>query len=54
MAVCCPHCHSSEVVRHGKSTNGKQRFRCLEPKCLYQTFSIVLTYIRNGYSMRHG
>lgn len=21
--VCCPHCQSSEVVRHGKSTNGK-------------------------------
>jgi len=25
--VRCPHCGSSEVVRHGKSTSGKQRFR---------------------------
>ncbi len=44
IAVCCPHCQSNEVVRHGKSTNGKQRFRCLEPECPYQTFSLNLAY----------
>ncbi len=44
IAVRCPHCQSSEVVRHGKSTNGKQRFRCLEPECPYQTFSLNLAY----------
>jgi len=25
VAVRCPHCQSSEVVRHGKSSNGKER-----------------------------
>ncbi|MDV2996056.1 MAG: hypothetical protein N4J56_005710 [Chroococcidiopsis sp. SAG 2025] len=44
VAVRCPHCQSSEVVRHGKSTNGKQRFRCLEPECPYQTFSLNSAY----------
>lgn len=44
VAVCCPHCQSSEVVRHGKSSNGKERFRCLEAECPYQTFSLNLAY----------
>ncbi len=44
VAVRCPHCQSSEVVKHGKSTNGKQHFRCLEPEYPYQTFSLNLAY----------
>jgi len=44
VAVRCPHCQSSEVVRHGKSSNGKERFRCLEAECPYQTFSLNLGY----------
>lgn len=44
IAVRCPHCQSSEVVRYGKSTNGKQRFRCLKSECPYQTFSLNLAY----------
>ena len=44
VAVRCPQCQSSEVVRQGKSTNGKQRFRCLETACPYQTFSLNLAY----------
>jgi transposase-like protein len=44
VAVRCPYCQSSEVVRHGKSTNGKERFRCLKPECPYQTFSLNLAY----------
>jgi len=44
VAVCCPHCQSSEVVRHGKSSNGKERFRCLEAECPYQTFSFNSAY----------
>ena len=44
VAVRCPHCQSSKVVRHGKSTNGKQRFRCLESEGPYQTFSLNLAY----------
>ena len=44
VTVRCPHCQSSEVVRHGKSSNGKERFRCLEAECPYQTFSLNLAY----------
>ncbi|MBW4764447.1 transposase [Prevotella salivae] len=24
----CPHCHSNNVVKSGKSSTGKQRYRC--------------------------
>ena len=26
----CPHCHGTDIVRHGKSPEGKQRYRCRE------------------------
>jgi transposase-like protein len=44
IAVKCSHCQSEEVIRHGKSSNGKQRFRCLNLDCPYQTFSLDCAY----------
>lgn len=44
IALKCSHCQSEEVIRHGKSSNGKQRFRCLNAECPYQTFSLDLAY----------
>jgi len=44
IAVKCLHCQSEEVIRHGKSSNGKQRFRCLNCECPSQTFSLDSTY----------
>lgn len=44
IAVKCPHCQSTEVIRFGKSSNGKQRYRCLNSECPYQTFSLTLAY----------
>jgi transposase-like protein len=32
------------VIRFGKSSNGKQRYRCLNVKCPYQTFSLNLAH----------
>ncbi len=26
IAVTCPHCHSTDVVKNGKSAEGKQRY----------------------------
>ena len=26
----CPYCQGTDIVRHGKSTEGKQRYRCRE------------------------
>ena len=28
VAVKCPHCQSEAVVKYGKTSNGKERFRC--------------------------
>jgi transposase-like protein len=44
IAVKCPYCQSEEVIKHGKSSNNKQRFRCLNSECPYQTFSLNLAY----------
>ncbi|MUL39062.1 transposase-like zinc-binding domain-containing protein [Gloeocapsopsis dulcis] len=27
----CPYCQSTDVKKHGKSSNGKRRYRCLNP-----------------------
>ena len=44
LAVECPHCHSTEVVKHGKSPVGKQRYRCQNENCPYRTFVLTQTY----------
>ncbi len=36
--VLCPDCNSSEVFKHGFSSNGKQRYRCENPDCSRRTF----------------
>lgn len=42
IAVGCPHCHSTEVVKYGQSSNGKQRLRCRNSECPRLTFSLDL------------
>ena len=44
LAVHCPHCQSSDVKKHGTSSNGKRRYRCLNSECPYSTFSLNLDY----------
>jgi transposase-like protein len=44
LAVHCPHCQNTEVKKHGTSSNGKQRYRCLNQDCPYVTFSQSLDY----------
>ena len=41
----CPYCHGTDIVRHGKSPEGKQRYRCRE--CLLgrgRTFLLEYSY----------
>jgi IS1 family transposase/transposase-like protein len=38
IAVECPDCHSTDVVKHGKSLEDKQRYLCQNPECLRRTF----------------
>jgi transposase-like protein len=26
----CPNCHGTDIVKHGKSPEGKQRYKCRE------------------------
>jgi transposase-like protein len=37
-AVRCPHCQSDAVVKYGKTSNGKERFRCQQTSQCGRTF----------------
>lgn len=34
----CPTCNGIEIIKHGKSAVGKQRYCCQNPKCEKKTF----------------
>ena len=36
--VRCPHCQSEAVVKYGKTSNGKERFRCSQSAQCGRTF----------------
>jgi transposase-like protein len=40
----CPHCHGTDIVRHGKTPQGKQRYRCRETSCQGRTFLLDYSY----------
>jgi insertion element IS1 protein InsB len=42
--VSCPTCQSSDVFRHGRSAEGKSRYRCLNPNCERNTFILNYSY----------
>ena len=46
IAVTCPDCQSTDIVKHGKSGEGKQRYRCRNEECLRRTF--LLDYSNEG------
>ena len=39
----CPTCQSTEVVKYGKTPDGKQRFQCRNRACQRQTFLLEST-----------
>jgi transposase-like protein len=43
----CPACQCTNVVKHGKSTEGKQRYKCRNTDCSRSTF--ILQYSYRGY-----
>lgn len=45
--VRCPHCGSDQVVKRGKTENGKQRYLCQHQNCFTKTFILDYTYL--GY-----
>ncbi len=47
ISVCCPECKCDQVVKRGKTEQGKQRYRCERPECSTKTF--ILDYSYNGH-----
>lgn len=47
IVVKCPLCQSTDVVKNGKSKQGKQRYRCHNEECLRSSF--ILDYTNHGY-----
>ena len=47
IAVKCPFCNSTDVVKNGKSKQGKQRYRCRNQECPRSSF--ILEYTNYGY-----
>jgi transposase-like protein len=45
--VLCPDCSSDDVVRHGRSSEGKQRYKCRNRECYRSTF--IRDYSYRGY-----
>jgi transposase-like protein len=43
-AVRCPHCQSEEVVKYGRASNGKERFRCQQYAQCGRTFIRAYAY----------
>ena len=42
----CPTCQGTDVVKHGKTSDGKQRFRCQNETCTTVTF--IRDYVYRG------
>ena len=47
-ALHCPYCHGTDIIRHGKTRQGKQRYCCQETVCDGRTF--LLDYSYAGHS----
>jgi transposase-like protein len=47
-AVRCPHCQSKEVVKYGRASNGKERFRCQQRARCGRTFLRAYAYPGRG------
>ena len=46
IAVQCPHCHSEQVVKRGKTDSGTQRYLCQNTACVKGSF--LLDYRNRG------
>jgi transposase-like protein len=40
----CPTCNQTHIVKHGKSAEGKQRYRCRNAACSRHNFVLDYTY----------
>ena len=42
--ICCPCCQTIEVLKHGITAQGKQRYRCKDSGCPSQTFLVEYSH----------
>src|SRR2546428_14183951 len=47
IAVQCPHCHSEQIVKRGKTRRGTQRYLCQNMACAKGSF--LLDYCNRGF-----
>jgi len=47
VSICCPRCKQDQVVKRGKTEQGKQRYLCINMECQTKTF--ILDYSYNGH-----
>ena len=40
----CPYCQGTDIIRHGKTRQGKQRYYCQETVCDGRTFLLEYSY----------
>src|SRR6266481_4007215 len=41
IVVRCPHCHSEQIVKRGKTRRGTQRYLCQNTACATESFLLV-------------
>ena len=46
----CPHCQGTDTVRHGKTPQGKPRYRCRQ--CPDRSRTLLLDYSSPGHSQQ--
>jgi InsA N-terminal domain len=44
ISVLCPHCHSDQVIKGGKTKTGQQRYKCQNTGCPRYSFQLDLFY----------
>ena len=49
----CPNCQGTDIVRHGKTRQGKQRYRCREHHGVGRTFLLDYSYPGQSPAVKH-
>jgi transposase-like protein len=44
LQIRCPACQHTDVIKHGITAQGKQRYRCKQPSCPSQTFLVEYSH----------
>ena len=48
----CPYCQGTDIIRHGKTRQGKQRYCCQETVCDGRTFLLEYSYAGHSAAIK--